>query len=480
MTIDRYDPVDLFEMVPDLRLEMDPELAELDRLLDDESLFGRVREDLAERYPNSRRRGRPSTPVEVVLRMLVVKRLYDFSYKKTERFVSGSIVLRQFCRLYLEPAPDDTTLIRWANVIGSDTLEALNERVVELAKTLKVTRGRKLRTDGTVVETNIHHPTDGSLLRDGVRVLGRLARRAKALVDPESREQAPSDLFRDRSRSANRLAKKIDRLASRLRGATARDAHRQAYGELLEVSRKSVRQAERLVTMLTGIAEGREKKVSALSDDIEHFCGLLRQVISQTERRVFQGESVPAAEKLVSIFEPHTAIICRGKSGKPTEFGRKVWLSEVEGGIVSSYRILDGNPDDAQQIKPELDRHLHLFGLPPRLLTADRGCYSPENEFLAEENGVHRACLPQKGAKTEERREYESERWFKRAQRFRAGSEGRISVLKRNGHLGRCRNHAEEGFRRWVGWGILAANLSTIAAHLARRGRSGSLVSKAA
>jgi IS5 family transposase len=480
MTIDRYDPVDLFEMIPDLRLEMDPELDELDRLLDDESLFGRVRTDLAARCPNSRKRGRPSTPVEVILRMLVVKRLYDFSYRQTERFVSGSIVLRQFCRLYLEPAPDDTTLIRWANVIGADTLEALNARVVELAKILKITSGRKLRTDGTVVETNIHYPTDGSLLRDGVRVLGRLARRAKTLVGPEIREQAPGELFRDRSRSANRRAKKIDRLAARSRSLTAKNAHRRAYGELLEIARKSVGQAKRLAAMFAGITEGCEDEVTVLSDDIQHFGDLLSRVISQTERRVFRGESMPAAEKLVSIFEPHTAIICRGKSGEPTEFGREIWLSEVEGGIVSSYRILDGNPDDAQQIKPELDRHLRLFGSPPRLLTADRGCYSSDNEFLAKKNGVHRACLPQKGAKTEKRREYESERWFKRAQRFRAGSEGRISVLKRNGHLGRCRDHAEEGFQRWVGWGVLAANLSTIAGHLAKRSQSGQQVPDAA
>ena len=143
MIIDRYDPVNLFKLVPKLKLEMEPELAELDRLLDDDELFQTVKADLSQRHPNTLSRGRPSTPVEVILRMLIVRRLYDFSYEQTEHFVSDSLVLRQFCRLYLEPAPDDTTLIRWAGLIGPETLERLNERVVALARSLKLTRGRK-------------------------------------------------------------------------------------------------------------------------------------------------------------------------------------------------------------------------------------------------------------------------------------------------------------------------------------------------
>ena len=172
MIVNRYDPVNLFE---------------------------RVRADLCQRYPNSARLGRPCTPVEVILRMLVVKRLYNWSYEQTEHFVSDSIVLRQFCRLYLEPAPDDTTLIRWANQIGPETLASLNERAVELARSLKVTRGRKLRVDSMVVESNIHHPTDSALLGDGVRVLSRLLRRAKKVLPIE-------EIDRDWARRSSVLA----------------------------------------------------------------------------------------------------------------------------------------------------------------------------------------------------------------------------------------------------------------------------------
>ena len=473
MIVDRHESANLFALLPELRLEMEPELAELDGLLEDDEIFGRVKADLSRRYPNSATLGRPSTPVDVILRMLVVRRLYDFSYEQTEHFVSDSIILRQFCHLYLELAPDDTTLIRWANLIDPDTLQELTEHVVRLARSLKVTRGRKLRTDGTVVETNIRYPNDSSLLSDGVRVLGRLARKVKALVGKSVRKGVRGEPFRDRSRSAKRLARKIDRLASRVRGSGARSAYQDAYKRLLAVANASIGQARKLTGMLSKASGRCATKTTALCKELENFAHLVSRVVSQTQRRVFESESVPASEKLVSIFEPHTAVIRRGKAAKPTEFGRKVWLSEVEGGIVSGYRILDGNPDDTRQIGPELDHHTHLFGVPPRLLAADRGCHSSDNERLARELGVRKACLPQRGAKTEERRKHERQRWFKRAQQFRAGSEGRISVLKRGGQLGRCRDHGEEGFGRWVGGGILVANLSTIARYLATKDRRG-------
>src|SRR5919107_2533237 len=217
MIVDRYDPMNLFEMVPKLKLQFEPELARLDELLDDDELFCVVKADLIRRYPNSARLGRHSTPVEVILRMLVVKRLHGWSYQQTERFVNDSIVLRQFCRLYLESAPDDTTLIRWANQIGSETVVALNDRAVELARSLKVTRGRKLRTDGTVVETNIHHPTDDALIADGVRVISRLVQRAKGLIPEDVRHLSRGEPFRNRIRSAKRWAHKISKMALRRR-----------------------------------------------------------------------------------------------------------------------------------------------------------------------------------------------------------------------------------------------------------------------
>jgi transposase, IS5 family len=465
MIVDRHDPINLFEMVPKLKLQFEPELVELDELLEDDELFLLLKADLLKRYPHSERLGRHSTPVEVILRMLVVKRLYGWSYQQTEHFVCDSIVLRQFCRLYLESAPDDTTLIRWANLIGPETLQRLNDRAVELAHSLKVSRGRKLRTDGTVVETNIHHPTDDALIADGVRLISRLVGRAKELIPEGVCQVASGELFRNRTRSAKRLAHKIGRMALHRTKEEAKAGYRAAYKRLVEVAKASIKQAGRVRSLLLGEVPRSQK----ISERLSHFAGLLGQVIEQAKRRVLKEEQVPAAQKLVSIFEPHTAIIRRGKARKKTEFGRKVWLSEVDGGIVSSFRILEGNAGDEAQLEAALEDHLRLFGKPPELVAADRNVHSEENERLAKAMGVKKVCLPKAGKKSVEREEHERQRWFKRARRFRAGIEGRISVMKRREYLGRCREQGEEGFGRWVGWGVLTSNLDAIAQTLAAR-----------
>ena len=463
MIVDRYDPVNLFELVPKLNLQFEPELAHLDRLLDDDELFNLVKADLLKRHPNSGRCGRHSTPVEVILRMLIVKRLYNFSYEQTERFVNESIVLRQFCRLYLEKVPDDTTLIRWANVIGPETVASLNDRAVQLARSLKVTRGRKLRIDGTVVETNIHHPTDDTLISDGVRVVGRLLMRAKSFMQESVLSKQKGEPFRNRTRSAKRLAHKISKMARR-RTQQARATYRAAYHRLVEVARASIRQAEQVRSMLQEVPSAQK-----ISEKISHFAGLLERVVWQTKRRVLKGGEVLATQKLVSIFEPHTAIIRRGKAPNTMEFGRKVWLSEVDGGIVSGFWILDGNPGDEAQLKPALEDHLDLFGRAPELLAADRNVHSKDNKRLARELGVKKVCLPKAGNKSKAREEHEQKRWFKRARKFRAGIEGRISVLGRAFGLDRCLDHGEEGMGRWVGWGVLIHNLRQISRTRAAR-----------
>ena len=178
---------------------------------------------------------------------------------------------------------------------------------------------------------------------------------------------------------------------------------------------------------------------------------------------------MPASEKLVSIFEPHTSIIRRGKAGRDTEYGQKVWLDETDGGIVSGYRVLAGNPSDSTQLEPALRNHKELFGKPPQLVTADRGVYSEDNERVAQEAGIKHVCLPKPGRKNAHREARERQGWFGRGMRDRAGVEGRISVMKRRGYLGRCRDKGEEGFGRWVGWGVLTANLDTIARTTATR-----------
>src|SRR4051794_13191660 len=300
MLRDRYAPQDLFALVPSAGLALDPVLAQLDRLLDDDALYQRVRADLATRRPQTTRRGRRSTPVEVILRLLVIKRLYGWSDEETERFVADSLVLRQCCRVYLQPVPDDTTLLRWANLIGPATVAALNDRVVALAREQRVTRGGTLRIDGTGGETTIRHPTDSKTLGDGVRVLSRLLRRAKGVLgDGAALGQAA---FRTRTRSVRRVTQQLHRVARR-KGEQAAEELQQAYAKLIGVTRASSRQAERVATVLREQATEQGRR---LAERIEHVLPLLDRAIGQATRRVLRGEAVPADEKVLSLFEPHT------------------------------------------------------------------------------------------------------------------------------------------------------------------------------
>jgi IS5 family transposase len=459
MLRNHYPRTDLFALVPQLGLRFEPQLEQLDRLLDDDELFEAVREDLARRYPRTRSRGRPSTPVGVILRMLVVMRLYGWSYAQAEYFVNDSLVLRQFCRVYLERVPDDTTLIRWAGLIGPETLQALNDRVVQLARSLKVTRGRKLRVDTTAVGTDIHFPTDSGLVGDGVRVASRLLRRAKATLGEAA--SGLKDAFRSRVRSVRKLAQQLHRIARR-KGEEGRAALKAAYGRLVATAKRTGAQGRRVLEALR--ARPDDPAARRLAGRLAEVLPRLKQGIAQAERRVLKDDPVPSGEELISLFEPHTQVIPRFKAGKAVEFGRKLRLDEVEGGLISGYAILErGGGQDQPYLADSLANHRQQFGRPPDLLAGDRGLASAENERLAKEAGVKHVALPHVGKAPPGRRAEERGRRFRAGYRFRAGIEGRIHALKRDYGLRRCRYRGERGFGRWVGWGILAYNLAKVA-----------------
>jgi IS5 family transposase len=452
MLIDKHKADNIFRRVPGLTIKMNPELAAIDKVLDDDELVCLVRTDLACRHPQTESRGRKSTPVEVILRMLAVKHLYNLSYEETEQHVSDSLVLRQFCRVYFHTVPDHTTLWRWAQLIQPATLEAFNERVLALAVAAKLTRGRKLRMDGMVVATNIHYPTDSSLLADGVRVLGRALSRVKTLVGQTA--VLSKQAFRNRTRSAKHAAREVARQSRYGISHTL-----SAYKRLLQTARATVRQATQVLAVLQ---EQPTATAERLADRLQTFVPRLQQVLEQAVRRVLAGESVPASDKLVSIFETHTDVIRRGKPRHNAEFGHKVWLGEVEGGFIAQYKVLDGNPADKEQWRPTIERHLQQFGRPPWQVSADRGVHTADNERLAADLGVKRTILPKPGHKSQKRREHEKQRWFRRGRRFHAGVEGRISVISRKHGLDRCRNRGQIGFEQWVGWGIIANNLTAL------------------
>ena len=296
-----------------------------------------------------------------------------------------------------------------------------------------------------------------------MRVLTRTIQRAKAVLPDQALRSRAA--FRNRTRSVGRVMKELIDTARR-RGQDAADALRDRYRRLVDLTSQVVRQAQQVETALGTITDGRAQRLRSV---LHTFIPRVQQVIDQTTRRVLLGQQVPASEKLASIFEPHTAIIRKGKLGKPTEFGRVVWLDEVDGGIISRYAVLTGNPDDATQLAPSLEHHIQRFGRPPKLLVADRKVATPANEQIATQRGVRRVVLPQAGRKSATRTAHERQKWFQRGRNWRAGIEGRISGLKRRHKLDRCRYHGDDGMERWVGWGIITHNLHAIAQTLVDR-----------
>jgi IS5 family transposase len=317
-----------------------------------------------------------------------------------------------------------------------------------------------------VVETAIHHPTDSSLLADGVRMLGRLVRQAKPVVGQAV--AGVRDAFRTRTRSARRQLQRIHRLARR-KGEAAEQEQQDAYARLCDVARRVVRQAERVRRALGEGGTVRERPARRVGAELDRLLPLARRVIDQAERRVLRGLAVPAGEKVASLVEPHTAILPRHKPGRPVDIGRKLWLAEADGGIVTQARVLDGAPPDAAEVEPSVARHRRQFGRVPRLLSGDRGCSTATVRRQVEAAGVTRVALPHTGPPTAASRRRERQRWFRRGYRWRAGIEGRIGVLQRVYGLDRCPDRGADGLARWVGLGVLTANLVTIARATAAR-----------
>jgi transposase, IS5 family len=473
MLVDHYPAEDVFARVPELASHTDPVLVQLDSLLSDDQLYQQVHDDLARRYPLTRVHGRHSTPVEVILRLVVVQHLYAWSYAQTVERVADSLVLRWFCRLYFQQAPDATTLLRWAVTIRPDTVHALNDRVAALAKQARVTQGRKLRLDSTCVPTAIHYPTDSGLLVDSVRVLTRLIRQARPLVQ---RLVGVRDAFRSRLRTVRRTLQQLHRLRRRPEPAAKKaEQQRAIYQALLEATQQTVRQAERVRGALADLDLTPHQQppesprfIGRLQTQLDSLLPLVQRVMQQTRSRVLEGRPVPAPQKVLSLFEPQTRIIPRHKGGAAVEFGRQVMLSEVEGGIVTRYQVLADGESDRHQALPAVGHHAQVFGHAPRLVTGDRGVHTKGVEEQAQALGVRHVVIPRCGPTTSEQRTRERSRAWRRRYRWRAGIEGRISSLRRQYGLARCTYHGEVGLERWVGWGVLASNLQNIGRRLAR------------
>ena len=437
----------------------EPWMKEADRLLDDAALLETVYEAQGQRHRHSRRLGRLQTPAEIALRPLILKHVRNWGYDTLEREVRANLVYRAFTRIGDGKVPDAKTLARIGQVIGPEVIGDLHERLVAMAREHGVVKGRKLRVDTTVVETNIHYPTDSSLLGDGARVLMRTMKKI------DKKAGGLKQKIRDRMRTVKKRVVAIA-LAARQTGPQREERRRQQYAELLTVTRRILNQAEGVLQEVEQLGRPRRRRLEPLREILETMAGRVRQVVSQARARVFQGIT-HFPEKIVSVFEPHTEIIRKGKASKPTEFGKLVQVQEAENQIITHYRVFPERPSDQHLLVPAVEEHQRRFGRVPRLVAADAGFYSQANEKKVQEMGVSWVAVPHRSTHSAQRRALQKRRWFRAAQRWRTGSEGRISVLKRRHGLNRCRYRGLTGMERWVGLGVIADNLIQIGTHLA-------------
>jgi IS5 family transposase len=322
MLVDRYEAEDVFSRVPRMAGRIDPVLSKLDQLLDDDELYQQVRSDFSKRYRYTLVHGRHSTPVEVILRMLICKHLHQWSYQETEEQVDQNLILRWFCRLYWAPVPDESTLVRWANTLQPEPLHTLNDRVVELARKAKVTRGRKLRLDATCVQTTIHHPTDSGLLVDSVRVLSRFVQRAKPLIKEQMKngEQA----CRSRLRTARRTAQTLHRQLRRT--VEEKEAQqKELYQQLIQTAEQMVRQSRQVISAL---GERTEQQARRLLNETQQVLPLVERVIAQTRTRVLEEKKLASgktgAQPLRAAYACHPTPQrrCAGRVWPPRHPGR--------------------------------------------------------------------------------------------------------------------------------------------------------------
>jgi IS5 family transposase len=448
----------LFEvLLPDGHKLWPDWLRKIDTLLEDEAVIDVVAQALETRWPQSRRRGRPGTPAEVVIRLLILKHLFDWSYDDLEREVRANLVYRMFTRIDAGDVPDAKTILKIARALGPAVIEQLHRQVVEVAKRAGVTHGRRFRIDTTVVATNVHYPTDSTLLGDGVRVLTRTLQRASAALGD------PSGRIRNRLRSVTR---RVLIIGYEARSPKTRDAMVKSYRTLMATTRAVLRDTATMVRRLGHRLRTASPPMRPLlqraQDRLQAMRPLVQRVVDQTRARLLGGDT-HVADKVLSLFEPHTETIRKGKISKPNEFGKLVTIQESEHQIITAYDVHAKRPADVTLWTAALDRHQAIFGRAPDLAAGDRGFSSATNERAASDRGVRRVVLPRRGPKTAARRAYEHQRWFRRGQRWRVGCEGRISVLKRRHGLDRCRYHGDDGMHRWVGFGVIADNLMNIA-----------------
>lgn len=416
----------------------------LSDILDGQPEIIKLIEDDLKKDTSTKRTGRCGMSVESVFRCLLLKQELQVSYKKLEFLLSDSITYNTFARLDGSP-PKKSCLQENIRRIKPETLEKVNLILINSWIDSGDISCKQIRIDATVTHANISKPSDSQLLNDCIRVLSRLF--------SKSRDQTEINIrFTDKRKAAKSLAFQIFNAKNAVK--------EQLYPDLIKMAHLVNRQADSAILKVEADAENSANTLKWL-EVVQHYKALLCKVIDQTQRRVFDGESVPASEKVVSIFEEHTDIIIKGD--RDIHYGHKVNISTINGGFVTHLTIEDGNPSDTSLYLPALTYHQDHFNIVPDDVVAD-GCYaSQKNSFEAKRMGVKRTVfskpvglsLNQMGVK---------KKTFKRLKNFRAGIEGNISELKRKFGLSKSTWKKYDGFKSFVWSSVLIYNLT----HMAR------------
>lgn len=429
------------------------ELKSIDQLLDEmpEALEW-VHADL-NRCPDPKGR-KAEASAEQILRSAILMQLRDLHYRQLAQEIDSNALYRKFTRFYGKKIPHFTRLNESIKRISPETMRRINEALLQLGIKKKIEDGKALRLDTTVSETNIARPNDAQLLNDSVRVLDRLMGQVGELAPGIEFE------YHNHTRRAKKRAYQI----AMGKGKDVERRRRENYEDLLAVQRRARGYAKGALRASQAYSFSCELLV--LQVQLKRFLELAEKVYDQAWRRVIDGEKVPADEKLLSLFETHTDIICRGKKGSEAEFGHKINFATGRSGMITWYKVLEGNPGDNVDFLPALDHHIETFGRAPKKVTADRRYYSSENETQAIERGVERVALPKPGYLDTVRRSLQKSRWFKRLLRWRAGIEGNLSTLLRSFGLKRCLWKGWESFKAYTGLSVLTYNLRLLAGHL--------------
>ena len=434
-------------LLPEEAKRLPAELVQVDGYLDDERFIAPWRALFSARL------GRPSVPVDTLLRLLYLKHRYGLGYESLCREVADSISWRRFCRIGLDrPVPHPTTLVKLVGRAGPEVIEQLNAALLAKLAQGKLLRARKLRVDTTVVEADIDYPTDADLLEQAVRKLGGLVRRVKA------RGAAPRTRFRDRGRAAGRRLKQLARTLRRRTGAAMAEVDR-LTGEVAGIARRSLRQVQVVARNARRALARRpgDGRLGRLVGELDETIGHTERLLAQTNQRLAGNRVI--ADRLVSLSDPDARPIRKGKPQHPTQFGYTLLLAEDERGFIADHQLQQGNPADAPQLIPAVRRVAEVTGRVAATVVGDRGFGTAANDRALAECGVARIGLQRKGRLSPTRAAVERTRAFRRLRNWRVGIEARISHLKRSFGVRRTRLRRLPGATTWVGLGIFAYNL---------------------